>query len=934
MCSIKNKISDLEVILSSENPDFFCVTEHWLPDSAANTLNMTGYKSSAFFGRKERLHGGVAIYVRETLVIKDLTNNLSKYNNEFHYECAALSYTVKNICVIILCVYRSPNGNLNIFLSHLQACLTDVLNRYRYIVLVGDLNIDSRKNDISKKLLFDIFAGHELTSYVDHPTRTVNNASTTIDYIVSNIQHVNAEVIDFGISDHTAQMANISLELNSTDKALKQKPQGIPRRSVSQNHLLNLYNILAAQNWQTVYNYDNVDQAFQAFANVFELSLNSACPKTITKPSCQKKVSWITPDLIRERSQLHDLFKLKCEINSAALSTLYKSKKKSYYNRLENAKRAFFGFKIANSSNETREVWKIVNERLGRSQKTKELTLCVKEEKISEPLLVSNIFAAHFSKLAENKLKSCVKVLSKKSTIPPINMNTLFMLPTDKSEIIQHISSLNNTKSAGIDDITAEMLKLAAEIIAGPISHIVNLCFQTGSFPDALKTARVVPVFKKGDNEYVNNYRPISVLSNISKIMEKAIAKRILNFADKHNLISDSQHGFRNGRSTETACFDFVQFVYDSLDKNLYVAGIFFDLSCAFDSINPAFLKNKLKAMGIRGTANNLISSYMMQRKLLVSVSDAHSNRCNLHLGVPQGSVLGPLLYILFANDVVFHVESQCQVSFADDTSFAISASTATELKNKVSTLVKNFKNWCDQNNLIVNVEKTAGVYFYKRRPLPNLSFNCNNTIIVPVNSVKLLGVNVDSNLSWVDHIEGTCCKLNKAFFALRNIKECLNEHQLIQVYFAMVQSILSYNLILWGTSVEINRVFILQKKIVRMMFNIRHRDTCKHTFQGKNILTIFGLLIYKCSMYVKKNINKFSFNNQIHDHNTRRRNEIHIENYNLTLYNKSPETLCAAVYNRLDDSIKNIRKIDSFKEALKTYLISKSHYKLNEYMR
>lgn len=304
-----------------------------------------------------------------------------------------------------------------------------------------------------------------------------------------------------------------------------------------------------------------------------------------------------------------------------------------------------------------------------------------------------------------------------------------------------------------------------------------------------------------------------------------------------------------------------------------------------------------------------------------VRVGDKLSNNFCVDMGVAQGSVLGPLIFLLFINDLPNYVTSGTVINFADDTTILLSAPDADSLKKLVRNADKQMKEWCTKNRLILNSDKTVQLYFGSK--LTNL-----NTI----HTTRFLGVCIDDNLKWNAHINQVCTKLKKAYYAILKLKSCMDQSTLLQIYYALAYSHIAYNILCWGKATEANRIFILQKRILRLIFNVKPRNTCKLLFKNYKLLTFINIFIYKCCCFVFQNRNLFPKNNFNHNYSTRQCNDYVINNHSTEKYKKSPSYSCVTIFNRLPTTVTTCNAYVKFKHRLKAYLCEKSFYTLNEF--
>ena len=516
-------------------------------------------------------------------------------------------------------------------------------------------------------------------------------------------------------------------------------------------------------------------------------------------------------------------------------------------------------------------------------------------------------------------------------------LNSIMLQPTDASEIIDIVKKLKNKSSAGFDNINPKILKTSIYSIVNPIVNIMNSSISTGIVPDSLKLAKVIPIHKKGEKNCLNNYRPISILPTFSKILEKIIHKRLYKFLTNHNIITQSQYGFRPKLSTEHAVLDLQNSIINNLDKNNTSIAVFLDLSKAFDTINHTILLNKLKYYGIRGLALKWFESYLSNRKQYTSTTPGNdSTTLNIKTGVPQGSILGPLLFIIYINDFQSSIKASKIIHYADDTSILFNFEHNTSIKNIESSLSKNIKHihtWLSINKLSLNLAKTKCVLFSKKgnRPLsdtPNIEIN--NIKIEFTSNFCFLGITFNQHLEWKPHIELLCNKIAKTIYSMKQIKNIVNKGTLRVIYNALVLPHISYCISAWFPLAQINlkRLNTLQKQALRTIHNAKYLAHTEQLFRQSNILKIEDLFKLSCLSFFDKHLKQnlpqtidvlLTPRHEIHSHNTRQHTSVFLNpiqsnlskqgiNYKIwkisELYNKSFHQIKALNFNKLAKKI------------------------------
>ena len=607
---------------------------------------------------------------------------------------------------------------------------------------------------------------------------------------------------------------------------------------------------------------------------------------------------------------------------------------------------------ILNANDKSKAAWNLINSnRMSKKcASSEDIHVNFEGKEITSQQEVSTLLNDYFSSIV-NKLiterdnncnqHSYKKVHNKSKRLP----HNIFLAPMTTKEFYEITDKVCKKFSAGFDDVPASILKTIVTFLAEPLIFIINQSFLQGKFPDVLKKAIIKPCFKNGDRTCLGNYRPLAILSVFSKIFEMAMCSRILSFLNKYKIFNASQHGFIQGKSTISAICTFVTDVLNSIDEHNQTYGIFYDFSKAFDTVNHSILLNKLNNMGISGLANKWIESFLKDRIQIVQIRGANgtfkSNEVIVNVGVPQGSTIAPLLFILFTNYITANVNNGSLTLFADDTTHFIS-SNKEEIVQISRTAVLELEDWCVNNDLFLNKSKTILMQFGTKNGKLNSSplIQLGGTSIREKDCTKFLGLIIDNKLDWGKHIHEVGLKVASGCFLIKRVLELCDFNTAKLVYFAYIHSRLQYGIILWGSSPHASRLFILQKKALRILakasFNpcaeVFYKDSCRLLFKKFKILTLPSLYIYMTIMYVVNNKNKLLLNSEVHSHNTRSLKDIHIKKHSLKMSDRCPIYAGSLFYNKLPNYIK-VDNILHFKVALKEFLIDKCIYNINEFL-
>ena len=370
------------------------------------------------------------------------------------------------------------------------------------------------------------------------------------------------------------------------------------------------------------------------------------------------------------------------------------------------------------------------------------------------------------------------------------------------NQVREVINSLNNS-SPGHDELPPFVAKACMDEFIKPITHMINESLKSGVFPSELKLARVVPIFKSGDPSLLTNYRPISVLSFFSKIFEKIVYNLVFDFLSDNEILYDYQFGFRSKHSTQQALITLVDRVTKSLDRTNIVVSSFIDLKKTFDTVHHRILLRKLYAYGIRGVLLKWFESYLTDRSQYVIYDGVRSEIKVVECGVPQGSILGPLLFIISMNDICNISDLMFAIMYADDTCFLINGTDMNTLIKQLNFELESLCIWFKSNKLSLNTQKTFYMVFHRARlkTIGNSSMDIimDNQILTKVNSIKYMGIIVDHKLNWLDHITYVKAKISKGIGIMYKARKYLNKNSLKNLYHAYIYPYLTYCVEVWG---------------------------------------------------------------------------------------------------------------------------------------
>lgn len=640
-----------------------------------------------------------------------------------------------------------------------------------------------------------------------------------------------AGTIASDISDHCP------IFLLYTSKGIKYDHASITAQHVSDEALEVFKHDIRAYDWSFIFQLSDVNEAYEAFLDRFSSMYAAHFPFKTFKPSKRIRKPWVTSvhlSMIKKKNKLYHIF---LRTREAQALKEFKTARNKLNSELRRAKKSYYEQQFSKIPlNRADAVWKVLNNVLNRR----------KQHFLPEHIVHNNQclsgaeLANHFNRYFTNIPVPCSDLSFRENGIACAE--SFFLVPTDEIEICRTFISLNNSKALDIDNFQIRPIKHVLESIAPILAYVFNLAMVTGVFPRKMKRSRVSVLFKGGDKNVAANYRPISVIPIFSKGFEKILHSRFTSFFNKMGALSDAQHGFRKGRSTETALLALKESVLTNIEHKLITLGLFIDFSKAFDSLDHSILTEKLSLHGVRGTALAFMKSYLEDRYQYVHIGNHKSSLLSISKGVPQGSVLGPLMFNIYINSIVNIDNTGKFIIYADDSTILLSGSNTNDLGVKCNILISKLIHWSLCNRISINPAKTKVMFFRARNKVVKLDIPimCLGKEIEIVDEYKTLGITFSSTLAWDAHVEKLCKRLSSTAGALSRCRALLPTKIKLQIYYALFASHINYCSLVWLTTTKsnINKIFLLQKKVIRHVVSIDYFAPTLSHFQTYNIIT------------------------------------------------------------------------------------------------
>lgn len=938
---LSKKIERINHLMNDLQPTILILTEHGLSSDNLQLTRISGYSLITHYSRKDHKLGGVVIYLKDTANVDAEGVDTSDKSIELVCEMALAKIKTKSETFYILGVYRPPSGHPNIAIDILSDILTSFQAESKSLVLMGDINIDRLNANADNTLFEDELQTFGVRRLHLPATRITNHSKTSIDCICTNLHDdtVVFTVVQSGIADHTGQTCTILTKRESPTKKLPNYA-----RIFSGNNLNSLRNAFSKETWDRVYNAPDAEDAYNLFLTTVRQTLDQECPYKKVRTRVRGKIKVRYDDeakMLKEEflTALH-VYELTGNEND---KTNMAAKKKLYDLKLRNLRQIANTDYITRSDNKSKAVWEIINSEKQCMQKEEpNLKMEIDGNVVDSPAKIVEHINSYFSQIADSTLKKNREELKNINITNMIsltkrNAQPLVLTPTNVNEVLGIITSLKPKLSCGVDEIPSKVVKHCAKQLANPLVSIINKSFSSGQFPSALKISKIYPKHKKGAVTKIENYRPISLISTFSKIIEKVALSRMLNHLERYDLITTSQHGFLKGRSTTTALSTLIEHILEDLENHKHVSAVLLDYSKAFDCLGHDLILKKLATLGIDGLAKEWVANYLKGRTQMVEIQQNvngnrnafRSKQLPVNRGVPQGSVLGPFLYLLFTNDFSDFIKDDNSVEtimYADDTTLLFTNNTVEDLHSDILTTTDKALQYCLQNDLAINPSKTTQINFSRRHEpipiIPNMTLEKKS---------KFLGLTIDADLTWADQIRNLVKKLSSGVYVVKRMKWIGGIESAKAAYHAVIESHIRYGLIAWGGTSEgnLNKILVLQKKAIRAITNLGFRDCCREAFKSLKLLTVTALYIHAVVVYTDQL--DLPRNEHFHSYQTRGANDYNLPAHHTTKFTRKPSYIGRKIINTLPQDLKNLRGTQ-LKKQLQDWLLERPVYSIKEF--
>lgn len=704
--------------------------------------------------------------------------------------------------------------------------------------MLGDFNTDfssGSSNNQLFKICKQFVSNANLSQLICQPTRVTSTTSTIIDLILvtDNDKISQSGVLNIGLSDH--------MPIYCTRKIKKQTSKEhncVKLRSLKNYSKESYESLLSNVSWSSISDITEVDDAWLQFKSKFLNVLDKIAPMKQLRVK-QGTDPWLSGEILHLIQDRNYCLKMFNKTKQADWYDRYKCLRNSVQNKKADAKSEYLANKVEENKNNPKKLWQTLKS-LGTSSKDTRTRpnfgIKINNEICSDKSKVADTFNQFFTTVASSLLKKLPTGTGQYGPIHLLNYysnfthNNFSFRQVTEEAVKKILLALNSNKATGLDQIPSRFLKDGALYITTPLTHILNLSLAQGKIPTDLKLAKITPIYKKQSKTEVGNYRPVSILSVVSKIFEKAVYEQVNQYLTEHKILYELQSGFRPSYSTDSCLIHLTDYIKSEQDKGKYTGMVLLDLQKAFDTVDHSILLQKLEAIGLHKSAVDWFRAYLNDRQQCVDIGGVMSSHANVTCGVPQGSILGPLLFLVYVNDMPASVNCKLLL-YADDSALLVSGKSTIDIQCRLSSELQSIREWLIDNKLSLHLGKTESILFGSKRRLHNnesIDVTCDGQVLDCKSCVKYLGVELDQSLSGSQTAEKIISKSNaKLKFLYRQTRKMdFNTKKLLVS--ALIQCHMDYASASWysGLTKRLKtRLQTTQNKVVRFMLNAHPRS-------------------------------------------------------------------------------------------------------------
>lgn len=908
-----NNFCELETLIYKNDFEFVFLSETHL--KSIDCDNLIGLKNYNILrvDSLSRHTGGVLIYIKNHWtyeIIKSVAVGVKIW-------WLVVKVRNSNSVLYLAAIYRAPGylSSNDDFYGHFNDYIEELNEVNNKIVIAGDFNLDWLVNNNSKNILKGIICDSGLKQIVNDCTRITKDSKSLIDYVVVNDSYNISAKVDnkLKISDHETVVINIKerSRINRENKIIKyvKYNKNKFRSKIVRSDIMTTYFL-------------DCNKKANMFSNSLRNIINDFVITTTIKHN--NNCEWFSNELEVLKSEKVRQYRMAIFDNNMNQWSKYKSLRNNYKNKINSAKKRFISNKIDYASDQ-KSMWRTIKTLVLKESKNELREVDFGNEQCKESSEIANKFNRYFIESVEIVNKS-IPMRQYKNCIHSTNSRFKFRLITIE-ELKSIIKTINNKKDMNL--CTIKMISDSMDLIGENLLSIINNSMISGVFPECWKESMVVPIEKVKNTIKCSEFRPINMISIESKILEKVVYSQLEEYFERNRLISENQSGFRKNHSCESLLNLVLTNWKIAVHDRKVIVAVFLDLRRAFETIDRDILLQKLDKYGVCENELDWFKSYLKNRKQRTKVNNSISDAINISLGVPQGTILGVLLFLIYINDLEKAIGESKVLLFADDALLYVVGDSIAECVQKINEDLKRLSNWFEMNKLKLNIEKTKCMV---------LNANLDNDILIDnvaidiVDEIKYLGLIIDNKLSFKSHLNYICKKIGKKLYFFSIIRKNLSVMSAIKIFNVMLKPHFEYcaSILFTFNAEMMNRLQKLQNRGMRTILKL-NRYTSK-TFMlealkwmsvSQKIKMSVLILVYKIKnkMLPTYLTNRLVYVDDIHHHYLRNKSNFRL---NFFCNNKTQNMLMyngLKLYNELPNSLKFEQNFKKFKKALIKYV-------------
>lgn len=918
--SIFHKVAELDMLCRKHRLDIFAVNETWLHDEIDdNEVAISGYK---ILRNDRQTHGGgVGLYIKDGIKFKSRED----IHGNHLVESCWIEVSTKNGNVLIGTAYRPPTPNKDYYNKFLDM-LNHVTSEGKEVILLGDLNFNYY-NDASYRTLSSIETMYDMKQLVTSSTRIYAKANTKgeiyfkeslIDIILSTMpdHHISTNVIKCTLSDHFLIKTKLNIRPYKTHNTVSYRDFSTFKEDDFINDIVNCDDL------KKIFRITDTDSAWNIFKSKLSEICNSHAPVKIRRVR-SKSCPWMTKDILNLIYKRDLALRKFWTSKNLTDHNNYKSLRNQVTSLIRNTKRQYYENQFRAHNNDPREMWKIINSLLPNKKKESTFNLFTPDQ-----------YNKYFCQVGANISDTFKEPYTRYPWKGPKSTYKFNFKEIKLSEVEKLLSELNDFSSLDVTLMDSKLLKIAAKYISQHLTYIFNLSIKQGVVCQDWKVACVTPAYKgKGSKEELSNYRPISNITHIAKVLEKLVNKQFMDYLLHHEFITEAQSAYRPKHSTVTALHKVMEDFLDALNDGCEVGLCFLDTKKCFDSINHHVLLDKLENYGVLKAEHKWFASYLHQRTQKVKVNGTFSKSGYLTTGVPQGSILGPTLFLLFINDLPQHTIKASISIYSDDVLIYYIGNNFQEVKESLQQAMDSVNNWYKMNRLKLSITKCGTMLITNKKHGNKLNIKIDDIEITDFTDFKYLGLIFDNQLKFDMHIHSKISKIRRQVGALRRLAGFVSPDILCNIYKTVIQPSMDYGISVWGACSD-GLLELLQKQqylAARIVFqnfdfvNTNPQDLCdalKWNSLKDRFKFVSCCIIYKSIHGLLPNYlcDQILYEFEVHDYRTRGaiNNDLHLPFPKIEKYKSSLFYNGAKEWNSLNNAIRDSHSILSFKRNYK----------------